>query len=114
LTQQHTNPQSIQYARKPSNATLARIDPALSREAAAVEAARMVVSRAQGEYEALEKERKREYDGGDGDENDEERAAKRAKNGDDEVEEEEMEIEMEDDDDGKFKVAFTPALGSLA
>ena len=86
--------QSIAYARKPSNATLARTDPSLSREAAAIEAAKMVVSRAQGEYEALEKERKRELEEGG-----EERVAKRAKA--DADDEDEMEIEMEDDEDGE-------------
>ncbi|KAL1411220.1 hypothetical protein Q8F55_002171 [Vanrija albida] len=87
----------ISYARSPSNATLARTDPALSKEAAAVAAAKLVVSHAQSEYEQLEKERdaanaggKRELEGGD------EPAAKRRRADEDE---DEMEIEMEDDED---------------
>lgn len=86
---------------------LARIDPSQSRDAKAVEAARLVVSHAQGEYEQLEKEReldgagKRELDDG------EEGAsggptAKRAKQEVDD--EDEMEIEMEDDDDGEWRL----------
>lgn len=65
----------------------------MSREAAAIEAARLVVSSAQGEYEALEQERKREL----GDDAEEGRATKRVKQDDDD-----MEIEMEDDEDGKL------------
>lgn len=92
------NAQRISYARNPSNATLARTNPALSKEAAAVAAAKLVVSHAQSEYEQLEKERdaaasggKRELDAGA-----DEPAAKRARRDEDE---DEMEIEMEDDDD---------------
>ncbi|WOO81051.1 U2 small nuclear ribonucleoprotein B'' [Vanrija pseudolonga] len=88
----------ISYARNPSNATLARTNPALSKEAAAVAAAKLVVSHAQSEYEQLEKERdaaasggKRELEAGD-----DQPAAKRARHDEDE---DEMEIEMEDDDD---------------
>jgi hypothetical protein len=63
----------------------------------------LVVSRAQGEYEALEKEReeqeaglgKRGLEDGQG-----EPAAKKIKT-DEEDDEEEMEIEMEDDEDGE-------------
>ncbi|TXT13751.1 hypothetical protein VHUM_01118 [Vanrija humicola] len=86
----------ISYARNPSNATLARTNPALSKEVAAVAAAKLVVSHAQSEYEQLEKDRdaaaagKRELDAG------EEPAAKRARHAEDE---DEMEIEMEDDED---------------
>lgn len=91
------------YAKKPSNATLAREDPSKSREAAAIKAAKLVVSNAQGEYEQLEKEReeqeaglgKRQLDDAEAGPN-----AKRAKQ--DEGDDEEMEIEMEDDEDGAW------------
>lgn len=91
---------TIAYSKTASNATLARIDPTQSRDAKAVEAARLVVSRAQGEYEQLEKERdaaggKRELDDGE----EAGPATKRVKQEDDE---DEMEIEMEDDDDGEL------------
>jgi len=95
---------AISYSKKPSNATLARTDPSLSRDAAAIQAAKLVVSRAQGEYEALEKEKedadarvaqgqKRDLDG-----EGEERSGKKAKTGGDEDEEE---MEMDEDDDGR-------------
>jgi RNA recognition motif-containing protein len=95
--------QDIVYAKKPSNATLAREDPSKSREAAAIKAAKLVVSNAQGEYEQLEKEReeqeaglgKRQLDDAEAGPN-----AKRAKQ--DEGDDEEMEIEMEDDEDGAW------------
>ena len=63
-----------------------------------MQAAKLVVSRAQGEYEALEQEgeegRKRELEG-----DDEGRAGKKAKTDDDE---EGMEMEMdEDEEDGE-------------
>ena len=100
--------QRITYAKKPSNATLARTDPSASREAAAIQAAKLTVSRAQGEYEALEKEREEEeskVDGGAGkrelDDGQGGPAAKRVKN-DVDGDDEEMEIEMEDDEDGKL------------
>lgn len=103
-----TTVQNITYSKSTSNATLARTDPSLSREAAAVQAAKLVVSRAQGEYEALEKEKedaeaktgqKRDADGDvDGDEAGG-RAGKKAKTED---EEEVMEIEMDEDDEGKL------------
>ncbi|ORX39707.1 hypothetical protein BD324DRAFT_614682 [Kockovaella imperatae] len=56
-------PLSITYSKKPSNATLSRLDPSASRDAAAIKAAKLVVSRAQGEYEQLEKEREDEEAG---------------------------------------------------
>ena len=96
---------SITYARTPSNATIERTDPSASREAAAIKAAKLTVSRAQGEYEQLEKEReeaengpangKRELEDGDGQSGP--AAKKQRPSGEDE--EEEMEIEMEDDED---------------
>jgi hypothetical protein len=100
---------AIQYSKKPSNATLARTDPSLSRDAAAVQAAKLVVSRAQGEYEALEKEKedadarvaagqKRDLDGEGG----EERAGKKSKAND----EDEEEMEMDEDDDGMSSFAI--------
>jgi hypothetical protein len=103
-----TDSQAISYSKKPSNATLARTDPSLSREAAAVQAAKLVVSRAQGEYEALEKEKedadarvasgqKRDLEGGEGEGG--ERAGKKAKTSGGEEDEEEM--EMDEDDDGE-------------
>lgn len=96
-----TPDQRITYSRQPSNSTLARTNPEASREAAAVRAAKLTVSNAQGEYEQLEKDReaeeaklgKRELDGGE-----EERPGKRQKE-DNGGEEEEMEIEMDMDDD---------------
>ncbi|WWC85314.1 uncharacterized protein L201_000176 [Kwoniella dendrophila CBS 6074] len=100
---------SISYSKSVSNATLSRQDPNLSREKAAMEAAKLVVSNAQGEYEQLEKEReadeaalrgeKRELDGTeeveghDGDE----RSAKRLKQ--EEEDEEEMELDEDDEED---------------
>ncbi|WVQ98482.1 hypothetical protein IAU59_005608 [Kwoniella sp. CBS 9459] len=109
----------ISYAKKPSNATLARQDPSLSRDKAAIEAAKMVVSRAQGEYEQLEKERENEdaalrgekrdlaADGdadadGAGEDGQGGRESKRLKKDNVDAEdedEEEMEIEEDDDDD---------------
>jgi len=93
--------QRISYAKNPSNATLARSDPSASRDAAKIAAAKLVVSRAQGEYEQLEKERekdgKREADDG----GEAGRESKRLK-GEDGGDDEEMEIEMEDDEDGTF------------
>ncbi|OCF55228.1 hypothetical protein L486_07341 [Kwoniella mangroviensis CBS 10435] len=98
---------SISYAKSPSNTTLSRQDPSLSREKAAMEAAKLVVSNAQGEYEQLEKEReadeaalrgeKRDLDteeneGGEG------RDPKRQKGNGEEEEEEEMELDEEDDE----------------
>lgn len=90
----------ISYSKTESNATLARNNPGMSKEAAAVEAARMVVSRAQDEYEALERDReaaendmKRKGDDGD------QPPAKRVKQED----EDDMEIEMEDDEDGECR-----------
>ncbi|WVR05032.1 hypothetical protein IAU60_002044 [Kwoniella sp. DSM 27419] len=97
----------ISYAKKSSNATLARQDPSASREAAAMEAARLVVSRAQGEYEQLEKEREAEDAALRGEKRDAEeegevgddaRQSKRQKN---DVEEDEEEMEIEEDDDEK-------------
>lgn len=64
----------------------------------------MVVSRAQGEYEALEKERE-EQEAGVGkrglEDGEAQPAAKKVKTDDDD--EEEMEIEMEDDEDGESR-----------
>lgn len=89
----------ITYSKTDSNATLSRHNPGMSKEAAALEAARMVVSRAQDEYEALERDReaaeneaKRKADEAD------QPPAKRVRHDD----EDEMEIEMEDDDDGEW------------
>ncbi|KAI9638557.1 RNA-binding domain-containing protein [Dioszegia hungarica] len=95
----------ITYSRNPSNSTIARTNPDASREAAAVRAAKLTVSNAQGEYEQLEKDREAEELkalGGkrnleDGDQGDGEPAAKRAKG--DEADDEEMEIEMDMDDE---------------
>lgn len=103
--------QNIAYSKSASNATLARLDPTQSREAAAVQAAKLVVSRAQGEYEALEKEkedeeargakRDAEEDADDGAEASA-RAGKKARTaGQPEEEEETMEIEMDEDEDGE-------------
>jgi hypothetical protein len=101
--------QTISYSRTPSSATLTLTDPNASRDAAAVRAAKLVVSRAQGEYEALEKEREAEEAGlgsgkrvqedanGDGG-----RGGKRMKVEADE--DEEMEMEVEDDDDGALLI----------
>ncbi|CAD6566666.1 MAG: hypothetical protein TREMPRED_002889 [Tremellales sp. Tagirdzhanova-0007] len=89
----------ISYAKAPSNATLARHDPSASKDAAAIAAAKLVVSRAQGEYEQLEKEREKEGKRGlDDDAGDIGRETKRPK-GDVDGDDEEMEIEMEDDED---------------
>lgn len=90
----------ISYSKTESNAIVARNNPGMSKEAAALEAARMVVSRAQDEYEALERDREAaENDmkrkAGEGDEP----PAKRVKGED----EDDMEIEMEDDDDGESR-----------
>jgi hypothetical protein len=92
---------------------LTRLDPSASRDAAAIRAAKTVISNAQGEYEQMEKEREREeamVTGGAAGEKRElddeqagDRAAKRVKsdaNGDAE-DEEEMEIEMDEDDEGE-------------
>ncbi|WVO21823.1 uncharacterized protein IAS62_003137 [Cryptococcus decagattii] len=49
----------ISYAQKPSHATTTRQDPSASREAAAIQAAKLTVSRAQDEYEQLRRERRR-------------------------------------------------------
>jgi RNA recognition motif-containing protein len=91
----------IAYAKKPSNATIARDDPSKSREAAAIQAAKLVVSRAQGEYEQLEKERE-DQENGLGkrtlDEGEQGRESKRPRQ---DADEDEMEIEMEDDEDGQ-------------
>ncbi|WVF72460.1 hypothetical protein IAT40_007275 [Kwoniella sp. CBS 6097] len=99
----------ISYAKKPSNATLARQDPSLSRDKAAMEAAKMVVSRAQGEYEQLEKERenedaalrgeKRDLAEGDGEDGEREKKRLKADAVADDEDEEEMEIEEDEDDD---------------
>ncbi|KAK8869961.1 hypothetical protein IAR55_000531 [Kwoniella newhampshirensis] len=98
----------ITYAKKPSSATIARTDPTASRDAAAIEAARMVVSRAQGEYEQLEKERELEDAAIRGDNGPEKRAldgegdereSKRVKGNNEVGEEEEEEMELDDDDD---------------
>ncbi|KGB80260.1 hypothetical protein I307_05747 [Cryptococcus deuterogattii 99/473] len=90
----------ISYAQKPSYATTTRQDPSASREAAAIQAAKLTVSRAQDEYEQLEKERHDEEAGLLGEkrgleDGDEERGAKRVKQEDDEA----MEIEMDEDED---------------
>lgn len=89
--------QRISYAQKPSYATTTRQDPSASREAAAIQAAKLTVSRAQDEYEQLEKERHDEEAGLLGEkrgleDGDEERGAKRVKQEDDEA----MEIEMDE------------------
>lgn len=89
--------QRISYAQKPSHATTTRQDPSASREAAAIQAAKLTVSRAQDEYEQLEKERHDEEAGLLGEKRgledaDEERGAKRVKQEDDEA----MEIEMDE------------------
>lgn len=111
-------PQNITYSKKPSNATVERTDPSQSREAAAVQAAKLVVSRAQGEYEALEKEKEKEQEGGEGssgqkrdlDNGDEEgRAGKKAKTETQDDDGGEMEIEMDEDDDGEFSHRFDGA-----
>ncbi|WWC69627.1 uncharacterized protein I206_103570 [Kwoniella pini CBS 10737] len=98
---------SISYAKAPSNATLSRQDPSLSREKAAIEAAKLVVSNAQGEYEQLEKEReadeavlrgeKREAIDEDGESTG--RDAKRLKGNEQENEEDEEEMELDDEDE---------------
>ncbi|WWC61308.1 uncharacterized protein I303_103889 [Kwoniella dejecticola CBS 10117] len=101
---------SISYAKTPSNATLSRQDPSLSRDKAAIEAAKLVVSNAQGEYEQLEKEReadeaalrgeKREASDVDGAaDGDDQRDTKRLKGDSNAVAQEEEEEEMELDDD---------------
>nr|XP_019002417.1 uncharacterized protein I203_04898 [Kwoniella mangroviensis CBS 8507]OCF65878.1 hypothetical protein I203_04898 [Kwoniella mangroviensis CBS 8507] len=102
---------SISYAKSPSNTTLSRQDPSLSREKAAMEAAKLVVSNAQGEYEQLEKEREadeaalrgekrdletEENDGGEG------RDPKRQKGNGEEEEEEEMELDEDEDEQGTY------------
>ncbi|OCF35254.1 hypothetical protein I317_01379 [Kwoniella heveanensis CBS 569] len=112
----------ISYAKKPSHATLARQDPSLSRDKAAIEAAKMVVSRAQGEYEQLEKERENEDAAlrgekrdlpeaadGDGGAGEGERQSKRMKGAEaeEDEDEEEMEIEEDDEDDDKPKLICT-------
>ncbi|WVQ78143.1 hypothetical protein IAT38_000224 [Cryptococcus sp. DSM 104549] len=89
----------ITYAKSPSRATIERQDPSASREAAAVEAAKLVVSRAQGEYEALEKERQDEEAGVLGEkreleDGEEAGRGKRAK-----ADDEEMDIEMDEEDE---------------
>ena len=110
-----TGPQRITYARNASHATLSQADPESSREAAAVRAAKMTVSNAQGEYEQLERERveedmrlagqasgKRDLDtdaDADAHEGAEGPAGKKAKT--EHVEEDEdMEMEMDEDDEG--------------
>lgn len=107
-----TRKQRISYAKKPSYATTARQDPSASREAAAIQAAKLTVSRAQDEYEQLEKERHDEEAGflgekrGLEDEGDE-RGAKRVKQEDDEA----MEIEM---DEGQSIPHFVGVTGHVA
>ncbi|WVO17013.1 hypothetical protein L204_104700 [Cryptococcus depauperatus] len=89
----------ITYAKTQSHATLARQDPAASREAAAIKAAKLTVSRAQDEYEQLEKERHDEEAGLAGEKRpledgaDEEGRGKRIKN------DEEMDIEIEEEEE---------------
>ncbi|KAK4689964.1 hypothetical protein P7C73_g142, partial [Tremellales sp. Uapishka_1] len=103
----------ITYAKRPSNATLAQTDPSLTRDAAAVKAAKLVVSNAQGEYEQMEKEREMEEGGlkrgleeADGGGGSGERDAKRQKAGaDDDDMEMEIEVEDEDEEDGVKVVA---------
>nr|ODN83803.1 hypothetical protein L203_05201 [Cryptococcus depauperatus CBS 7841] len=91
----------ITYAKTQSHATLARQDPAASREAAAIKAAKLTVSRAQDEYEQLEKERHNEEAGLAGEKRpledgaDEEGRGKRIKN------DEEMDIEIEE---GEYRI----------
>nr|ODN96858.1 hypothetical protein L204_03569 [Cryptococcus depauperatus CBS 7855] len=91
----------ITYAKTQSHATLARQDPAASREAAAIKAAKLTVSRAQDEYEQLEKERHDEEAGLAGEKRpledgaDEEGRGKRIKN------DEEMDIEIEE---GEYRI----------
>ncbi|WWD15764.1 hypothetical protein CI109_100186 [Kwoniella shandongensis] len=112
----------ITYAKKPSSATIARTDPTASRDAAAIEAARMVVSRAQGEYEQLEKERELEdaairgdtVPGAGGEKRGlegegEGRVSKRVK-GNEVEEEEEEEMEMDEDDDEENDKPSKPTL----
>ncbi|WVW83312.1 hypothetical protein I302_105331 [Kwoniella bestiolae CBS 10118] len=99
---------SITYSKSPSNTTLSRLDPSLSRDKAAMEAAKLVVSNAQGEYEQLEKEReadeaalrgeKRDL-AEDGDEGGRESKRLRGDTLPEEEDEEEMELDDEDDDD---------------
>ncbi|WRT66956.1 uncharacterized protein IL334_003921 [Kwoniella shivajii] len=111
---------SISYSKAPSNATLSRQDPSLSREKAAMEAAKLVVSRAQGEYEQLEKEReneeaalrgeKRDLDQDESTAQEDGRESKRQKGDEDAVpdeDEEEMEIEDEDEEDVKPSLICT-------
>ena len=96
--------QRITYAKTHSHATTARLDPSSSREAAAIKAAKMVVSNAQGEYEQLERERLEEeaMQGKRPAEAVEDGAGKRVK-----VDEDEMEIEMEDDEDGESRSSLS-------
>jgi hypothetical protein len=107
----HTT-QRISYAKSPSNAYIARTNPEASREAAAVAAAKTIISRAQGEYEQLEKEREAEEAGRAGDK----RAAEDGVGGGGKrqkvEEEEEMEIEMEDDEDGVSLTTLQEQMGS--
>lgn len=93
--------QHIAYAKNPSNATLAREDPSKSKEARAIEAARVTISKAQGEYEQLEREKAGGINSKRAPDADvEDRASKKAKTEDDD----DMEIEMEDDDDVNVSV----------
>ncbi|ODN89199.1 hypothetical protein L198_06522 [Cryptococcus wingfieldii CBS 7118] len=94
----------ISYAKSPSHATLAHEDPTSSREAAAVQAAKLTVSRAQDEYEQLEKERHDEEAGVSGggekrglEDGEEGRGAKRVKG--EKEDDEEMDIEEDSDDE---------------
>ncbi|RSH91192.1 hypothetical protein EHS25_009491 [Saitozyma podzolica] len=96
----------ISYAKKPSNAYIARTNPEASREAAAIAAAKTVLSRAQGEYEQLEREREADEAGagaGGGvkraGEEAEGPAGKRVKREGEDEDEEEMEIEMDEEDE---------------
>jgi hypothetical protein len=108
--------QRITYSKTPSNATLAITDPSLTRDAAAVQAAKLVVSRAQDEFEQLEKEREEEEaikaNGGKrpAELDEEGREAKRQKAdgegaGAEDDDEMEIEMDMEDDEDGESWVS---------
>jgi hypothetical protein len=111
--------QNITYAKSKSNATIAREDPTRSKEAEALRAAKLVVSRAQGEYEALEKERedqeaglgKRALEDGESGADGGPASKKVKRESGAEDDEEEMEIEMEDDEDGAS--FFPPLLSSF-
>ncbi|GFZ46295.1 hypothetical protein JCM24511_04542 [Saitozyma sp. JCM 24511] len=103
----------ISYAKKPSNAYIARTNPEASREAAAIAAAKTVLSRAQGEYEQLEREREADEAGAAGGvkragEEAEGPAGKRVKR-EGEEEEEEMEIEMDEEDEDEEEDAAPKA-----